>query len=166
MDISSTATVSGTVYWSYRHITFRDCRVHSFSDLSRDSCKWIPKATELKRIPTHKECKCEEFCVQARLNWWWNLLVQRIKVKNHLNGSFKNFIYSFPNLNSWNSALYRVYLKGLCMPNSTLTLYRSFLSSCCLAITQLACVVWLSTKTMAQKDQVLPDIICILNEHL
>ena len=33
--VGSIASVSGTVYWSYRHITFQDCRVHS---LYRNSC--------------------------------------------------------------------------------------------------------------------------------
>ena len=27
----------------------------------------IPKAVEVKRILMHKECKCEEFCLQTRL---------------------------------------------------------------------------------------------------
>ena len=29
--------------------------------------KYIPKAEQLKRIFTPKECKCEEFCLQTRL---------------------------------------------------------------------------------------------------
>ena len=29
--------------------------------------EWIPKAVELERIPTHKKCKCKEFCSQMRL---------------------------------------------------------------------------------------------------
>ena len=33
--VGSIASVSGTVYWSYRHITFQDCRVHN---LYRNSC--------------------------------------------------------------------------------------------------------------------------------
>ena len=34
-----TATVSGTVYWSYPKFTFRHCRVHIFADnLSQNSC--------------------------------------------------------------------------------------------------------------------------------
>ena len=27
----------------------------------------IPKAVELKRVPTHKKCKCKKFCSQTRL---------------------------------------------------------------------------------------------------
>ena len=42
----------------------------SFSKYT-ESCevlhKWIPKAVRLKRIPTHKDCKCEEFCLQTGL---------------------------------------------------------------------------------------------------
>ena len=30
-------------------------------------CKWNPMAVQLKRIPTHEECKCDEFCLQMRL---------------------------------------------------------------------------------------------------
>ena len=35
--------------------------------ISEVSQKWIPKAVELKRIPTHKKCKCKKFCSQTRL---------------------------------------------------------------------------------------------------
>ena len=35
--------------------------------ISEVSQKWIPKAVELKRIPTHKTCKCKKFCSQTRL---------------------------------------------------------------------------------------------------
>ena len=39
MKVGSTATLSGTVYLIISHITFRDRRVHFFSDnLSRNSC--------------------------------------------------------------------------------------------------------------------------------
>ena len=30
-------------------------------------CKWNPMAVQLKRISTHEECKCEEFCLRTRL---------------------------------------------------------------------------------------------------
>ena len=36
-------------------------------NISEVSQKWIPKALELKRIPTHKKCKCKKFCSQTRL---------------------------------------------------------------------------------------------------
>ena len=39
------ASVSGTVYWSYRHITFQDCRVHN---LYRNSCISIALTIERK----------------------------------------------------------------------------------------------------------------------
>ena len=39
------ASVSGTVYWSYRHITFQDCRVHN---LYRNSCIFIALTIEKK----------------------------------------------------------------------------------------------------------------------
>ena len=35
--------------------------------ISEVSQKWIPKAVELKRIPTHKKCQCKKFCSQTRL---------------------------------------------------------------------------------------------------
>ena len=35
--------------------------------ISEVSQKLIPKAVELKRIPTHKKCKCKKFCSQTRL---------------------------------------------------------------------------------------------------
>ena len=35
--------------------------------ISEVSQKWIPRAVELKRIPTHKKCKCKKFCSQTRL---------------------------------------------------------------------------------------------------
>ena len=35
--------------------------------ISEVSQKWIPNAVELKRIPTHKTCKCKKFCSQTRL---------------------------------------------------------------------------------------------------
>ena len=43
--VGSIASVSGTVYWSYRHITFQDCRVHN---LYRNSCISIAVTTEKK----------------------------------------------------------------------------------------------------------------------
>ena len=43
--VGSIASVSGTVYWSYRHITFQDCRVHN---LYRNSCISIALTIEKK----------------------------------------------------------------------------------------------------------------------
>ena len=43
--VGSIASVSRTVYWSYRHITFQDCRVHN---LYRNSCISIALTIEKK----------------------------------------------------------------------------------------------------------------------
>ena len=43
--VGSIASVSGTVYWSYRHITFQECRVHN---LYRNSCISIALTIEKK----------------------------------------------------------------------------------------------------------------------
>ena len=43
--VGSIASASGTVYWSYRHITFQDCRVHN---LYRNSCISIALTIEKK----------------------------------------------------------------------------------------------------------------------
>lgn len=60
--------------------------------------KWILKAVEVKRMLMHKECKCEEFCLQTRL------VVEiyssdKVKHKGHyqfyMDNTCKNFLFYF-----------------------------------------------------------------------
>ena len=48
------------------HITFRDCRVHIFSDnLSRNSCKWA--------VNTHASSLCVMKFLSAQFSWIWRM---------------------------------------------------------------------------------------------
>ena len=45
--------------------------------------QWIGKVVGLKRMPTHKECRCDEFYLQTTEAWQWNWLVWRNHAKGH-----------------------------------------------------------------------------------
>ena len=136
--------------------TFLEIAVNEFS--RQQSWKEYPrtKSANAKNFAYKRGLIGGEIC-SSNVSWLKTIWTALLKI----------FIYSFPNLNSWNSLRYRVYLKGLCMPNSTLTDITLVIpKQPSFGITQPAYVVWLSIKRKAQKNQVLPDIICILSEHL